>query len=93
MTYYLTKQVKKKGAKFQDDVAALYRLLGAKIIPNIEICQKKVDILARFRLPGSPTGHRVIVECKDEKKAVAQNNTDAKDMDKYFAESKTLANE
>ncbi|MBN1762425.1 MAG: NACHT domain-containing protein [Methanomicrobia archaeon] len=62
-----------KGAKFEDTVAGLYRLLGAEVVQNIEICQKKVDILATFRLPGSPTGHRVIVECKDEKKAVAQN--------------------
>jgi len=62
-----------KGAKFEDTVADVYRLLGADVIPNIEICQKKVDILATFRLPGSPTGHRVIVECKDEKKAPAQN--------------------
>src|SRR3990172_9416415 len=63
----------KKGAKFEDAIADLYRLLGAEVIQNIAICQKKVDILATFRLPGSSTGHRVIVECKDEKKAVAQN--------------------
>lgn len=62
-----------KGVKFQDAVADLYRLLGAEVIPNIQICGKKVDILATFRLPGSPGEHRVIVECKNEKKAVAQN--------------------
>lgn len=67
------KEAVQKGVKFEDTVAGIYRLLGAKVIQNIEICQKKVDILATFRIPGSPIGHRVIVECKDEKKAVAQN--------------------
>ena len=62
-----------KGAKFEDMVADVFRLLGAEVVQNIEICQKKVDIFAIFRLPGSPTGHRVIVECKDEKRAVNQN--------------------
>ena len=62
-----------KGAKFEDDVAELYRLLGAHVKQNIMICNKKVDIFATFRLPGSPTEHRVIAECKDEKKATAQN--------------------
>jgi len=63
----------KKGKKFEDTVADVYRLLGAKVTQNIEICQKKVDILARFQLPGSPTIHRVIVECKDEEKPTRQN--------------------
>ena len=63
----------KKGAKFENTVADLFRLLGAEVVQNIEICQKKVDIFVTFQLPGSPTGHRVIVECKDEKRAVNQN--------------------
>ena len=62
-----------KGKKFEDTVADIFRLLGAEVTQNIEICLKKVDILAVFRLPGSPTAHRVIVECKDEKKGVNQN--------------------
>jgi NACHT domain-containing protein/restriction endonuclease/pentapeptide repeat protein len=62
-----------KGRKFEDEVADLYRLLGAEVIQNIEVCQKKVDILATFSLQGSPTKHKVIVECKDEKKAVDAN--------------------
>ena len=62
-----------KGKKFEDEVADIFRLLGAKVIQNIEICNKKVDILATFQLPGSPTIHRVIVECKDEKRAINQN--------------------
>lgn len=62
-----------KGKKFEDTVADVYRLLGAEVTQNIEICNKKVDILATFQLPGSTTGHRVIVECKDEQKVVNQN--------------------
>lgn len=62
-----------KGKTFEQEVADLYRLLGANVVQNIEVCQKKVDILATFSLPGSSTGHRVIVECKDEKRPVKQN--------------------
>lgn len=62
-----------KGKKFEDTVADVYRLLGAEVTQNIEICHKKVDILAIFQLPGSTIGHRVIVECKDEQKAISQN--------------------
>lgn len=40
---------------------------------NVEIHQKKVDILATFRLPGTSREHRVIVECKDEQRAVDAN--------------------
>lgn len=67
------KESVEKGKYFEDTVASLYRLLGATIIQNIEICQKKVDLFVKFPIPGSSTGHRVIVECKNEKKAVAQN--------------------
>lgn len=59
-----------KGRKFEDEVADLYRLQGADVKQGIEICQKKVDILATFSYP---VLHRVIVECKDEKKAVDAN--------------------
>ncbi|MCP4613897.1 MAG: NACHT domain-containing protein [Planctomycetes bacterium] len=62
-----------KGRKFEDKVAALYRLLGYAVQQNIEICQKKVDILASFRRPGSRQNHRVIIECKDESRNTAQN--------------------
>lgn len=62
-----------KGKKFEDAVAELYRLLGAQVVQNIEIHQKKVDILATFRIPGSSREHTVIVECKDEKRAVDAN--------------------
>ena len=61
------------GREFEDKIADLYRLLGAEVVQNVEVCQKKVDILATFLLPGSATPHRVIVECKSEKTAVAQN--------------------
>ena len=62
-----------RGRKFEDAVADLYRLLGAQVVQNIEIHQKKVDILATFRVPGSSREHRVIVECKDEARAVNAN--------------------
>lgn len=62
-----------KGRKFEDQVADLYKLLGAKVEQNIEILHKKVDIFATFRIPGSSREHRVIVECKDEVRSVAAN--------------------
>lgn len=62
-----------KGIAFETKVASLYTLLGAKVTQNILVCGKKVDLLAVFRLPGSTIEHRVIVECKNESKAVAQN--------------------
>lgn len=43
------------------------------MVQNIEIHQKKVDILATFRIPGSSREHSVIVECKDEARMVAAN--------------------
>lgn len=57
-----------KGRKFEDDVAELYRLQGAEVVQNIQLCNKKVDLLATFYYP---VVHRVIVECKDEGRAVA----------------------
>jgi len=63
----------KKGTAFENDIADLYRLLGAEVVQNIEISHKKVDLLATFGVPGSSTKHRVIVECKDEKRRVADN--------------------
>ena len=62
-----------KGRSFEDQVADLYRLLGARVTQNIEIHQKKVDVLATFRIPGSSREHTVIVECKDEQRSVAAN--------------------
>jgi hypothetical protein len=56
----------KKGRRFEDEIAALYRLMGYTVRQNIEICQKKVDILASYRLPGTQREHHIIVECKDE---------------------------
>src|ERR1051325_8350925 len=57
-----------KGRKFEDEVASLYRLQGAEVVQNIEVCNKKVDILVTFSYP---VRHRVIVECKDEGRAAA----------------------
>lgn len=63
----------KSWQQFENAVADLYRLLGAEVTQNIEICQKKVDILAHFPIQGSKTKHRVIVECKDENHVVNAN--------------------
>jgi len=60
------------GKEFENKVAELLRLMGYKVIHNIEICHKKVDILATLRIPGSDTLHRVIVECKHEEKNINQ---------------------
>ena len=62
-----------QGASFEEQVAELYRLLGAEVTRNIEIAHKKVDIFAVFPVPGGYATHKVIVECKDEKRAVQQN--------------------
>lgn len=62
-----------KGRRFEDRVADLYRLLGAQVTQNIYIIHKKVDILAKFPVPGSNQEHRVIIECKDEKTPVDAN--------------------
>src|ERR1051326_588714 len=67
------KKSAEKGKNFEDQVADLYRLLGAQVVQNISIHQKRVDILATFRIPGSSRTHRVIVECKDEGREVAAN--------------------
>src|SRR5690349_20399098 len=56
-----------KGRKFEDEVADLYRLKSAHVEQNNEICNKEVDVFVQFT---HPVKHRVIVECKDEKKAV-----------------------
>src|ERR1700694_4659236 len=61
------------GSQFENEVADLYRRLGARVSQNIEVCQKKVDVLATFSLPGASASHRVIVECKDERRATADN--------------------
>lgn len=62
-----------RGAAFEDSVAALYRLLGATVTQNISVHGKKVDILAEFSGFGGTSPHRVLVECKDEARRVAQN--------------------
>jgi hypothetical protein len=67
------KESVEKGRRFEDTGADLYRLLGAHVDQNIALHQKKIDIFATFRVPGSSREHRVIVECKDEKRSVDAN--------------------
>lgn len=61
-----------KGTEFENKVAELFQLMGYKVVQNIEICHKKVDILATLQILGSDTLHRVIVECKHEAKNINQ---------------------
>src|SRR5262249_32057982 len=67
------KEAVAQGGKFEEDVAELYRLLGAEVTRNIEIAHKKGDILAVFPVPGGQAKQKGIVECKDGKRAVQQN--------------------
>ncbi|XHH10383.1 MAG: NACHT domain-containing protein [Candidatus Bathyarchaeia archaeon] len=62
-----------KGRLFENKVASLYELLGFTVQQNISICNKKVDILATYQLPGTNSKHRIIVECKNEEKPKDQN--------------------
>ena len=64
----LGRQNVEKGKAFEDDVAELYRLMGYDVTKGISICNKKVDLLASIQIPGSKQLHRIIIECKDEKK-------------------------
>lgn len=61
-----------KGTEFENQVADLFRLMGYKVDQKIEICHKKVDILATLQISGSDTLHRVIVECKHGAKNINQ---------------------
>ena len=67
------KNNQEKGKSFEDKVAYLYRILGATVRQNIQICNKKVDILATYKIPGSTTEHKILVECKDELRPKNQN--------------------
>lgn len=66
------KESVEKGAKFEDKIASMYKLLGAEVVQNVMINNKKVDILATFRIPTKHKGHRIIVECKNVKKNMSQ---------------------
>ncbi len=67
------KESVKKGKVFEEQVASIYRLLGAEISLGIMIVNKKVDILATFPIPGARTSHRVLIECKNESRQANQN--------------------
>ncbi|HXQ69620.1 MAG TPA: pentapeptide repeat-containing protein [Pyrinomonadaceae bacterium] len=67
------KEAVEKGRDFELTVAKLYRMLGGEVIHGIQLANKKIDMLVTFRVPGSLTAHRVIVECKDEHSAVDAN--------------------
>ncbi len=62
-----------KGNKFEKEVAQIFILLGYEVKRNIEICHKKIDLLASYKMPGSNKEHRIIIECKDEKTKTPNN--------------------
>ena len=68
----ITMSTVSKGTEFENKVAELFQLMGYRVDQNIEICHKKVDILATLQILGSDTLHRVIVECKHEAKNINQ---------------------
>ncbi len=61
-----------KGQEFEAEVAAIFRLMRWSVQQNIEVCQKKVDLLVTVPIMGGRK-HRIIVECKNEKRNIAQN--------------------
>lgn len=66
-----------KGHRFEDEVAALFRVMGYTVQQNIEICSVEVDILASIQIPGTQHEHRIIVECKDDVRAQNRVVTDS----------------
>ena len=62
-----------RGKKFEEEVAALFTLMGYSVERNIEICQKKIDLLVTAPVFGDDEGQKIIVECKNEKVNKAQN--------------------
>ncbi|MCB1055573.1 MAG: NACHT domain-containing protein [Acidobacteria bacterium] len=62
-----------KGRKFQSRVAELFRMIASRVTENVEICGKKVDLYVEFQIESSNRPHRVIVECKAEKRNGSQN--------------------
>src|SRR5262249_25483115 len=54
----------KKGKRFEDEVAALYRLLGFEAKQDVQISGFQIDLLIEQEVGGLPVA--AIVECKDK---------------------------
>ena len=55
----------KKGKSFEDEVAALYRLLGFEVKADTELSGVQIDLMIRQKLGGANV--EFIVECKDNR--------------------------
>lgn len=57
------------GKEFERRVADVYRALGYQVTPNLQLDGNQSDLVAHRHVEGGPT-LKLIVECKDEKKAI-----------------------
>ena len=62
----------KKGKRFEDEVAALYRLLGFEVIADTELSGVQIDLMIRQKLGGANV--EFIVECKDKRITAEERN-------------------
>lgn len=62
----------KKGKLFEDEVAALYRLLGFDVKADTELSGVQIDLIIRQKIGGLMT--EAIVECKDKRITADERN-------------------
>ncbi len=55
----------RKGKRFEDEVATLYRLLGFEVTQDIEVSGIQIDLQIKQRIGGANL--RYLIECKDTK--------------------------
>ncbi|MGH9802458.1 MAG: TIR domain-containing protein, partial [Blastocatellia bacterium] len=62
----------KKGKRFEDEVAALYRVLGFEVTADTELSGVQIDLMIRQKSGGLIT--EAIVECKDKRVTSDERN-------------------
>jgi RecG-like helicase len=62
----------KKGKRFEDEVAALYRVLGFEVKADTELSGVQIDLMIRQKSGGLTT--EAIVECKDKRVTADERN-------------------
>lgn len=62
----------KKGKRFEDEVATLYRLLGFEVKQDVQLSGMQIDLQIEKREGGLRT--QAIVECKDKRIAAAERD-------------------
>ncbi|HQR31974.1 MAG TPA: pentapeptide repeat-containing protein, partial [Blastocatellia bacterium] len=62
----------KKGKRFEDEVAALYRVLGFDVKADTELSGVQIDLMIRQKLGGANV--EFIVECKDKRITADERN-------------------